>query len=323
MGIIPAYAGSTRYSTRCSRDGRDHPRVCGEHRPRRALVAGCAGSSPRMRGAQRRLAALSASVGIIPAYAGSTLTHPALIHAAQDHPRVCGEHRRIRQVPLVKGGSSPRMRGARRTTPRTLATIWIIPAYAGSTRTSAYLAERRRDHPRVCGEHLAPVLSGAGSLGSSPRMRGAHPHGPESAVHVGIIPAYAGSTTGHPHGHGSHEDHPRVCGEHCPPLFSHRITMGSSPRMRGARYEQPRHGGDGRDHPRVCGEHAQIDEMRPKALGSSPRMRGALGCDVVAVKLLGIIPAYAGSTTRWRRRSGTREDHPRVCGEHSCSAAPG
>ena len=30
-GIIPAYAGSTRYSREGSAQNRDHPRVCGEH----------------------------------------------------------------------------------------------------------------------------------------------------------------------------------------------------------------------------------------------------------------------------------------------------
>ena len=34
------------------------------------------------------------------------------------------------------------------------------------------------------------------------------------------------------------------------------------------------------------------------------------------VKFVGIIPAYAGSTSTWARIACSRGDHPRVCGEH-------
>ena len=51
---------------------------------------------------------------------------------------------------------------------------------------------------------------------------------------VGIIPAYAGSTT-ELHCCASHwRDHPRVCGEHIHMGQNRLFTWGSSPRMRGA-----------------------------------------------------------------------------------------
>ena len=34
FGIIPAYAGSTAADLCCASCSRDHPRVCGEHKPR-------------------------------------------------------------------------------------------------------------------------------------------------------------------------------------------------------------------------------------------------------------------------------------------------
>ena len=78
-----------------------------------------------------------------------------------------------------------------------------------------------------------------GSLGSSPRMRGA-PFSQESDGWVrGIIPAYAGSTAGTPSRRTDSEDHPRVCGEHCVNLLADYNAKGSSPRMRGALGRRP------------------------------------------------------------------------------------
>ena len=71
--IIPAYAGST-YSHECELpDRQDHPRIRGEHDIRFATLAGNYGSSPHTRGAQLSMANTGLGVGIIPAYAGSTL----------------------------------------------------------------------------------------------------------------------------------------------------------------------------------------------------------------------------------------------------------
>ena len=51
---------------------------------------------------------------------------------------------------------------------------------------------------------------------------------------VGIIPAYAGSTTDMGGTSSPKKDHPRVCGEHWEPVAFSEIEQGSSPRMRGA-----------------------------------------------------------------------------------------
>ena len=70
---------------------------------------------------------------IIPAYAGSTNLPPALGGRGWDHPRVCGEHYEIFDVPRYYDGSSPRMRGAREGPSLVRWQRGIIPAYAGST----------------------------------------------------------------------------------------------------------------------------------------------------------------------------------------------
>ena len=51
--------------------------------------------------------------------------------------------------------------------------------------------------------------------------------------------------------------------------------------------------------------------------GLSPRMRGTFApCRAVAAEL-GIIPAYAGNTSRQDTDIQCGWDHPRVCGEHT------
>ena len=60
--------------------------------------------------------------------------------------------------------------------------------------------------------------------------------------------------------------------------------------------------------------------MSSLALGSSPRMRGALCGHLVERRLVGIIPADAGSTPSRGRNASPTQDHPRGCGEHGLYA---
>ena len=91
-GIIPAYAGSTRIRRRELVLKRDHPRIRGEHMvgvyPARSEL----GSSPHTRGARCYRYQLDFTAGIIPAYAGSTLSVAMASRSYRDHPRIRGEH---------------------------------------------------------------------------------------------------------------------------------------------------------------------------------------------------------------------------------------
>ena len=193
-GIIPAYAGNTAPPSRNTSRTRDHPRVCGEHifslKARRRML----GSSPRMRGTHAARVLPGHRPGIIPAYAGNTLSSCSRSWSRWDHPRVCGEHKCTDLNRPAQSGSSPRMRG-------TPAVAFVSLRFLG-------------DHPRVCGEHDGADRTLSVSTGSSPRMRGTpnKPQQPED--HAGIIPAYAGNTLVLRWRHGSCRDHPRVCGEH-------------------------------------------------------------------------------------------------------------
>ena len=127
------------------------------------------------------------------------------------------------------------MRGTRAVCDGESCRIRIIPAYAGNTGLVHVRHSGNGDHPRVCGEHLVSMGSGALPLGSSPRMRGTPPLFRGQQRRRGIIPAYAGNTCRTRSADSTSRDHPRVCGEHMLEIEAVGEIRGSSPRMRGTR----------------------------------------------------------------------------------------
>ena len=111
----------------------DHPSVCGEHAQETERRAQESGSSPRMRGTPSGHIQTDTRLGIIPAYAGNTISHGVRYAGLRDHPRVCGEHKSSMRVCGNSLGSSPRMRGTRLRNMRRTCRLGIIPAYAGNT----------------------------------------------------------------------------------------------------------------------------------------------------------------------------------------------
>ena len=91
-GIIPACAGSTRYSTTGKQGRRDHPRMCGEHGGVNNYNNPTLGSSPHVRGAHKAGSSDITATLIIPACAGSTCHDRRENAGVRDHPRMCGEH---------------------------------------------------------------------------------------------------------------------------------------------------------------------------------------------------------------------------------------
>ena len=195
-GIIPAYAGNTSAPYFCVAAFRDHPRVCGEHSSSGAKEFLQSGSSPRMRGTQRKPRDFGTTGGIIPAYAGNTAGGRQSRVRIRDHPRVCGEHLPEPFRSSRIEGSSPRMRGTPCVRSCTCRTHGIIPAYAGNTSWRSGSRCRAWDHPRVCGEHSSIISSSVTPTGSSPRMRGTLSVMRNGRRTPGIIPAYAGNTVG-------------------------------------------------------------------------------------------------------------------------------
>ena len=110
--IIPAYAGSTTAPGSPTTRATDHPRIRGEHSSSFSRSASQPGSSPHTRGALDEAALESCERGIIPAYAGSTISSLRRAVGRGDHPRIRGEHVSWRRTPTAPRGSSPHTRGA-------------------------------------------------------------------------------------------------------------------------------------------------------------------------------------------------------------------
>ena len=93
--------------------GGAHPRVGGEngHPERRVLWK--AGSSPRGRGKLLRDIEAWEGYGLIPAWAGKTLSGVGLGQTRWAHPRVGGENYERKTGEPITCGSSPRGRGKR------------------------------------------------------------------------------------------------------------------------------------------------------------------------------------------------------------------
>ena len=130
-------------------------------------------------------------------------------------------------------GSPPRMRGkGGRVVGRPLDDR-ITPAYAGKSNTRRSDVYSSQDHPRVCGEKLAGLLSSRTSRGSPPHMRGKGSERYTIQRQYGITPAYAGKSLLVGVFDFLVGDHPRVCGEKGCSACHAKEKPGSPPRMRG------------------------------------------------------------------------------------------
>ena len=131
--ITPAYAGNTEQAQDRQVQGRDHPRIRGEHAPFFYLLFCCLGSPPHTRGTLVWRLWKDNALGITPAYAGNTPCAIVSFPSLRDHPRIRGEHFVIVKLIFAILGSPPHTRG----TPEIKVTSpfmgRITPAYAGNT----------------------------------------------------------------------------------------------------------------------------------------------------------------------------------------------
>ena len=177
---------------------------------------------------------MCARSGIIPACAGSTTRRRRVSAVYRDHPRMRGEHTTCREPLRRSWGSSPHARGARRTASLLFLRRGIIPACAGSTCRGGSTQTQAWDHPRMRGEHAGVWTHANKLVGSSPHARGALEDEDADFWGIGIIPACAGSTSAQFLQPRPPRDHPRMRGEHSPPLLESAPGTGSSPHARGA-----------------------------------------------------------------------------------------
>ena len=293
--FIPACAGNSSFAASRRHRTSVHPRVCGE------LVRGCVatharfGSSPRVRGTPAIRLLVQAVGRFIPACAGNSCQHSASASSVSVHPRVCGELCTPASSAQGDTGSSPRVRGTRRTSSATRPDCRFIPACAGNSPCRGCRVPAATVHPRVCGELKRMASAAVIADGSSPRVRGTPPRPVCAAASAAV--------------------HPRVCGELGFGDVDDSLRGGSSPRVRGTPEGAGEVGRLGSVHPRVCGELWLSLHVWVLGDGSSPRVRGTPGRWRSALASGRFIPACAGNSMRRARRASLAPVHPRVCGE--------
>ena len=139
----------------------------------------------------------------------------------EDHPRLCGEKNRWKDVGKGGLGSPPPMRGKAFHTKNSLLLIRITPAYAGKSIFNIVDNFGTQDHPRLCGEKFSRKM-------------------PE-CYEERITPAYAGKRTILFTVSNPNRDHPRLCGEKAFRFKFKMPLIGSPPPMRGkAKNTSPR-----------------------------------------------------------------------------------
>ena len=174
-GLIPAWAGKTTQVSAPDSLSEAHPRVGGENENAPKLVDVSQGSSPRGRGKRDTIWQGISTVGLIPAWAGKTITRRSKRRPSPAHPRVGGEN----ACSLITR----------------LSRSWLIPAWAGKTSSRSVHSSSSGAHPRVGGENNGGLNLTGWDPGSSPRGRGKRvTHGVE-VVADGLIPAWAGKTS--------------------------------------------------------------------------------------------------------------------------------
>ena len=73
----------------------------------------------------------------------------------------------------------------------------------------------------------------------------------------------------------------------------------------------------------MCGENGVTFQLRDSLKGSPPRVRGKQAYPLYSAIIIGITPACAGKTGIQSYGLIKCQDHPRVCGENSCSVPSG
>ena len=174
MRIIPAFAGNTCYFWELWFFQRDHPRIRGEHYNGVVYRNLIPGSSPHSRGTLSAVTKNHVQTGIIPAFAGNTVSCDEKSCSNWDHPRIRGEHTVCVLTEKDARGSSPHSRGTLLRLSGRRAGLGIIPAFAGNTNRVGISFLLGKDHPRIRGEHRFFISGNLRRSGSSPHSRGTH-----------------------------------------------------------------------------------------------------------------------------------------------------
>ena len=172
-----------------------------------------------MRGKGTNVNRAERTAGITPACAGKRTSFDADMANSGDHPRVCGEKKKMQPRKDKRMGSPPRVRGKAQESFLILCHHGITPACAGKRTVTTKEAFQKQDHPRVCGEKFRARLCLSIFRGSPPRVRGKAFPSMCAPSTFRITPACAGKRRFCCRLCRFVQDHPRVCGEKIRPVL--------------------------------------------------------------------------------------------------------
>ena len=313
--FIPARAGNATSRSCQAAKPTVHPRAGGERAESRCPPPSSAGSSPRGRGTQCRIAEEALSTRFIPARAGNAAASAHPSSAGSAHPRAGGE-RDLRDDRLP---ARPR----------------FIPARAGNAHQPTSCRCATSVHPRAGGERMLADVDSHRFPGSSPRGRGTLVGLVDLLPPRRFIPARAGNATPRRRLCRRPPVHPRAGGERDRIGPSSTPAIGSSPRGRGTPVRAAQHQRDRRFiparagnassarrplsrrpvHPRAGGERTQFSLGANRTIGSSPRGRGTRRPPQPFGHVRRFIPARAGNAASMRLIGAAFSVHPRAGGE--------
>ena len=321
-GNTPAYAGKTLHIPLSPYRTRKHPRLRGEDLQANNVCVTGQETPPLTRGRRKRLKTFKRKIGNTPAYAGKTGTTSMVKMGYRKHPRLRGE-----DLP-----DQARSRGHVETPPLTRGRLYVgafargvyrnTPAYAGKT---APLFESPRDgqkHPRLRGEDYW-LANGVGVWVETPPLT------------RGRLDFFEPSRT-------QQQKHPRLRGED--PVWDGvpRVEKERPPLTRGRPIVSDRRGDSLRNtpayagktghpvdrdpmdekHPRLRGEDGSVERNLPVIWETPPLTRGRPEVVPESFGLNRNTPAYAGKTSRKRRKGAPAGKHPRLRGEDSGRRCP-
>ena len=171
------------------------------------------------------------------------------------------------------------------------------------------------------GDHPAGTPPVASSLGSPPHGRGPLHPGAGHRHHVGLTPAWAGTTSTAAASRPAARAHPRMGGDHLgrelglafaegspphgrgPPLehAEHRGRAGLTPAWAGTTNNEVNREGMVRAHPRMGGDHSMAFHHGKGTAGSPPHGRGPPRRCRRRPDRQRLTPAWAGTTSQTAR----------------------
>ena len=210
-----------------------HPHACGERLYASSASCTFDGSSPRLWGTERGIAALMLACRFIPTPVGNGFHVDGINCMTPVHPHACGE--RIGQPAqwVKRVGSSPRLWGTVYDSHQITQKQRFIPTPVGNGARQCMTVSSSSVHPHACGERHMIIEHFQGDTGSSPRLWGTESFHLSKMMYGRFIPTPVGNGCGASTIWPTVPVHPHACGERLCRLDPRRRDHGSSPRLWG------------------------------------------------------------------------------------------